>query len=125
MFIVMVIGEKRNLTSRFARTRADEAATIFRTMPRDYIVELTIQGFDDDPREIWDIPEARDYFIEFCERLEARGVQSSRILPQSLDVLRGCQATQDGKTVAVRGTQEDTIREGVEQVLAHLRRQPS
>jgi len=123
MFYLIVIGENGNLTEFTARQRAKPTALAINQMHADEVVELAIYGFDDDPREIWHIPEARDYFIAFVEEMLKHHVDLGRILPQSLMTVKACQAARAGKPVITTGTVEDTIREGVEQVMQRQRSQ--
>jgi hypothetical protein len=125
MFALMIIGGKGDLSEMRAHEVAGSVALAIQRMQPVDIVEFAIDGFDDDPREVWEIPEARDYFVTFAKRLAALRVDSERILPQSMDTIRACAAARAGRTITVSGTQEDALREGVEQVLAHGRKHRS
>ncbi len=121
MFILIVIGEKGNLSQQAARACAPSAARTINHMQPHEIAELAIYGYDDDSREIWNIPEARDYFITFFEEMTKYKVVLERVLPQTLMTVRACYAARAGKTVVTTGTVEDTMREGIEQALHHRR----
>ena len=99
------------------------APALKRLAPHD-LVEFAVYGYDDDSREVWDIPEARDYFIAFAAELHARGVSNEHILPQTSETIRCCLMAQAGHTIIPQGTKEDTVREGVQQVIAHLKKNP-
>jgi hypothetical protein len=61
--IIVQVGEKGDLT----RTHASAAATAIINARRAYpdaVVTLSFDGFDDDQREIWDIPQARTYLLD-------------------------------------------------------------
>jgi hypothetical protein len=122
MFALMIIGGKDDLSDARAQEVASSVAEAIYSMQPADLVEFAIDGFDDDPREIWDIPEAREYFVAFTKTLIALKVNVNNILPQTLDTIRACAAACDGQTVIVRGTREDALREGIEQVLAHERK---
>lgn len=119
MFVLIVIGEKGNLTEEIAKERAKITAQAINLLKPHELAELAIFGYDDDPRELWAIRESRDYFITFFEALVANNVITKRILPQTLTTIQACYAARSGKTVETYGTVEDTIRQSVEQVMQH------
>jgi hypothetical protein len=121
MYRPVIIGEKGNLSASVARRRARKLARVMGLVSPADVWELSIDGYDDDPRELWDIPEARDYFVTFADMLLAEGADFDRLLLQSREVIDCCRAAQAGRPVALKGTREDTIRDGVEQVLAQMR----
>jgi hypothetical protein len=54
------------------RSTAREAANAYRKTVAQYpkaIIYVTITGYDSDPREIWDIPEARDHIRYWAQYL--------------------------------------------------------
>jgi hypothetical protein len=125
MFALMIIGYKGDLSDERAQDVAQSIARVITAMKPQDLAEFAIHGFDDDPREIWDIPEARDYFIAFANELTACEVDLAQILPQTLDTITACFAARAGRTITVRGTVADSLREGVEQVLQHVRKHTS
>jgi hypothetical protein len=62
------IGTRGELTRELCREAADWTAKALDTQPGVMMV-LTVGGFHDDPREVLDIPEARQAFAWFGERL--------------------------------------------------------
>jgi hypothetical protein len=122
MFALIIIGEKGNLTEQVAKQRGAEVAAGINLMQPHEMAEFAIFGFDDDPREIWDIPETRDYFLAFAEALLENNVIQERILPQTWDTIKACHAVHAGKTVRTVGTVDDALREGIEQVMEHMRK---
>jgi len=53
-------------------------------------VVIHLGGFDDDPRELWDIPEARDFIGRFAEKTQAH--KHPAIDPMSRNLLLLCGA---------------------------------
>lgn len=104
---MIVIGERGNLSPPVAR---DRAKTLAATLPPEGLLDLAIFGFDHDSREIWDIPEARDYFIAFVDHLFVFGVSSDRLLPSTLQTLEGCRLAREGFHVIAGGTVEESFR---------------
>lgn len=69
--VMMVIGGKDHLTADFAH----EAATAFVLAHMNYPsaqLMISIDGFGDDRRELWDIPPAMEYLQLFCELVSDR-----------------------------------------------------
>jgi hypothetical protein len=121
MITVMIIGERGNLSRRLARRRARLAAKAIKRMPPHDVVDPSIFGYDADSRELWDIPEARDYFITFIDETTAQGIPLDRWLPQTHELLAVCRATQAGHRVGVKGTVADTMRDGIDQIVRYHR----
>lgn len=119
-YLLIEIGTKGKLSRQAARNKAHQLAQAMAVMPPTDVVDLSIGGFEDDPRELWEIPEARDFVVAFADALVAAGADMEHLLLQSHEVIACCRAAQAGKPVVIRGTREDTIREGVEQILSHL-----
>jgi hypothetical protein len=121
MLAMIVIGEKGNLSKSVARRRAKLTAEAIRLMPPYNAVELVVYGYDDDSREVWNIPEVRNYFIAFVEALIARGIPLQRLLPHTQDTVAVCYAVRAGRQVVALGTHADTVNQGIEQAVDHIR----
>jgi hypothetical protein len=67
--IVCEIATKGQITRDLVREGADWTAKSLDTQPGVLLI-LTVGGYDDDPREVLDIPEARQAFRWFGERLQ-------------------------------------------------------
>jgi hypothetical protein len=67
--MICEIGRKGEMTRDLCREAADWTAGALDTQP-GLLLALTVGGFDDDPREVLDIPEARQAFAWFGQRLE-------------------------------------------------------
>src|ERR1044072_1622898 len=96
MFGMIVIGEKGNLSQRTARKRARMMAPALKLLAPHDMVEFAVHGYDDDSREVWDIPQVRDYFVTFAEELRASGVADEHILPQTRQTIHCCFMAQAG-----------------------------
>jgi hypothetical protein len=119
--MLIEIGTKKQLSRQIARNNARALAQTMSLLSPTDVVDLSIGGFDDDPREIWEIPEARDFFVTFADTLLAARVDMERLLLQAREVIACCRAAQAGRPVVVTGTREDTVREGVEQFIMQMR----
>src|ERR1044072_8417028 len=102
----LIIGEKGKLSASTAQRRARKLAKAMALMPADDTMEFSVFGFDDDPRELWDIPEVRDYVVTFAATLVAEGGDLDRLLLQTRQVIACCRATPTGRTVLERGARE-------------------
>jgi hypothetical protein len=87
------IGVKGHLSDVAAFTAAFSFALAVLRMPEPQH-HLLIGGFDDDPREVWDIPEAREYLCQFSAALHTlfpdRHPGQWRLDDQSLGMLAMC-----------------------------------
>lgn len=63
--VMLVIGGRGELEERHVRNAADKYRDL-RALNPDAVVGLSLSGYDDDPREIYEIPEARDYVKRFA-----------------------------------------------------------
>lgn len=63
--IVMCIGAPGAMRPQDARKAAASFKLAVRRLPRSTYIAATIDGFDQDPREVYDIPAAAEQFREF------------------------------------------------------------
>ena len=56
-------------------------------------IVIHLGGYDDDPRELWNIPEARDFIRRFCEKTQAH--KHPALEPMSRNLLFACGADPD------------------------------
>jgi hypothetical protein len=118
--LAIIIGERGSLTRSTAQQRARLLAIVIQRQP-DEIIDLAVAGYDDDPRELWEIAESRDYLIAFAEALTQYGIALERLLPQSQTLIKVCQLAAAGIPVTAIGNYEDTIRESVDAILHRSR----
>lgn len=64
--IVMEIGGRGHLGDDVLHRMCRGPALAHRQSPQAMII-LTIGGYDEDPRELWQIPETREYIRNFCK----------------------------------------------------------
>jgi hypothetical protein len=86
------IGGAGELTSFNAMAAAEIVIMAMRRYPFADL-HLMISGFDDDPREVWDIPEAKDYFEMFVGAmfvLNAPPVMEWRMDKSTMGVIAMC-----------------------------------
>lgn len=62
-FIIIEIGSRGSLTHQDAFEAAKAVVSAHHIYP-DTEIQISIDGYDDDSRELWDIKETRDYVIE-------------------------------------------------------------
>jgi hypothetical protein len=84
--ILMVIGGRSDLSAR----RAGESAVSVKLVAEQYpdaSLSLHLDGYDTDPRELWEIPEAARFIRWFAMALESMGLPPrfhARLAPESI-----------------------------------------
>lgn len=84
--VLMVIGGKDDLSWKRARISAAQVKLIAERYP-EASLSLHLDGFDDDPRELFQIPEAARFIAEFAADLHSRGLPprfAQRLAPESI-----------------------------------------
>jgi hypothetical protein len=85
--IFVVIGGKSDLRPVRAAISAEQVKLIGTLQPRAAL-SLHLDGFEDDPRELWEIPEAALFIRQFAVALESLGLPPrfhERLAPGSID----------------------------------------
>ena len=72
-FFVIEIGSRDDLTEQRAAWAVDQLSGAMR-LRRKPTIEFTIGGYDEDPRELRDIPEVCNYILSFYEGLDPRWI---------------------------------------------------
>lgn len=85
-------------------------------------IDIAIGGYDNDPREIFQIPEARHFILEFAVALVKAGIPMGRLLPTSVRLVGYCVMTERGTDVAVTGEPEIDIVNDVKEHRERARR---
>ncbi len=65
------------------------------------VVAVSIGGYDDDPRELWDIEEARKYILRFAHLISTNGIRPSKLFYESWELIKACVAKEEGKSVSL------------------------
>jgi hypothetical protein len=102
--IAFTIGMRGALASREARIAAKAWRKMAAKYPKSIIV-LQIAGYDDDPREVWQIEEARDYYkrwARFAGLTSSTAAQATPLHDVSFGVLAICGAFSDIDPNSVR-----------------------
>lgn len=73
------------------------------------VIVLHLGGYDDDPRELWQIPEARDFIRRFAEKTKAH--EHPAVDPISRNLLLACGADPDLKVSVDMITVDDALRQ--------------
>lgn len=63
--VVVQIGDKKHLDDRTLREMQGAPAMVLQRYPQA-LVMLNIDGYDDDPRSLWDIPEVAAYIRRYA-----------------------------------------------------------
>lgn len=71
--VMMIIGGRTTCSRQRAIEAAHEVKTIGEQYP-DATLSLHLEGWDDDPRELWEIPEARKFMRQFALTLYVLGL---------------------------------------------------
>lgn len=58
--VLCEVGDAQHQTQEDARRAGEWVALVARTQPQA-VIRLMLGGYDDDPRSLWEIPEAADY----------------------------------------------------------------
>ncbi len=101
--VTVEIGRAGGLDNAAAVAAAVRMQHILKKLPLMTGVNFCVGGYDDDPRPICEIPEARQYVLRFVELLQALGIPSSRFLEDSLVLVYTCVAVEQGKSVIWNG----------------------
>lgn len=100
-FIILAIGVADDLSRAALKDAVAKTKSVNDRLPRSTALMLTLDGFDDDPRELWEIAEARDFLLAFAAGIIQAGIPLERFLPESVRLITACLATRRGKTVIV------------------------
>ncbi|MGY3615720.1 hypothetical protein [Bradyrhizobium sp. USDA 10063] len=71
-------------------------------------IVLHLGGYDDDPRELWEIPQARDFIRRFAEKTKAH--EHPALDPQSRTLLLACGADPDRIVGVIPISAEESLR---------------
>jgi hypothetical protein len=82
-------------------------------------VMLVMEGYDDDPRPLWEIPEARDFIRRFGEKTKAH--KHPALDPGSRNLLLLCGVEPTYQTVHVEITAEQSDRQTAEFLAARIK----
>jgi hypothetical protein len=72
-------------------------------------IVIHLGGYDEDPRELWQIPEARDFIFRFCEKTQAH--KHPALDPMSRNLLLLCGAEPDLHVGAIMIPAEESRRQ--------------
>jgi hypothetical protein len=111
--ISLVIGEAGKLGAEDLREAIQKVIMLIEHIPPTTAVDITLAGYNEDPREIFQIPEARRFILGFAMGLVEAGVPLQRLLPSSVDLIRLCLAAAKGQRVEVRDDPDHDITQEV------------
>jgi hypothetical protein len=98
-YLAVEIGMAGALNQQALREAIRHMQTIVARISPLTAIEFAIGGYDDDPREIYEIPEARAYLLGFALGMKRAGIPTDRFLPVSINVIRCCLAAERGEEV--------------------------
>ena len=90
-FITHGIGKRGDLTRQAAKAAAREWKECLRIAPKAHVI-LHIDGYDDDPRNLWEFDEVRKFVQQFARFAGINDVvdYSERLAEDSLALLAAC-----------------------------------
>jgi hypothetical protein len=89
-FIGIQIGEKGGLTDQDLLEAAGRTAGMLQCAQPTTPAMVSIDGYDDDPRELWEMSETRDYVLDFFALMMEQNIPPTRFHPLSLGLLMAC-----------------------------------
>lgn len=101
-YMGLVIGEAGQLDARHLRKSLQDVVRLIHNVAPTTAIDIAIAGYDEDPREIFQIPEARRYVIAFAVGLVEAKIPLERLLPISVQLISICLAAEKGQEVVVR-----------------------
>ena len=78
-----IIGRPESLSKRDAVESARQLKRLIRQISPHSPLGLAVTGYDDDPRELFEIEEVKQYLAWFATECDALGVDENRVLPGS------------------------------------------
>lgn len=117
-YMVLHIGDAADLSTEALDRLMPGVLVMLLATPATTAIDITISGYDDDPRELWEIPESRRFILEFAERILNNGIRLERFLPETVNLIAACHYTHRGKNVH-RVDPTETIEQ---QIKAHQER---
>lgn len=121
-YLPLEVGVKGKLTKPVARQVAKMILLVAANSAPTTPIEFGISGYDEDPREIPEIPEARNYFLLLAAELNKLGFDNDRLIKATRDVLAACQAVKNGAVFRTVRTLEQNVRDVVPEIVEHRER---
>jgi hypothetical protein len=89
------IGSAENLSKEALETSVKCILSIIDKSPNIQI-DITIGGYDDDPRELYEIEEVVNYVISFAKAMMNNNISSSQFLKDTIALISLCVAKKEG-----------------------------
>lgn len=115
-YLVVEIGTAGDLTDKALQ----EAVQLIENLSPMTAISICVGGYDHDPRELWNIPEALEHILKFARLMDERKIPPTRLLQESFEVIKGCYAKSLGKKVSVDGVDHPII-DDIKQYLDSLK----
>ena len=119
-FIVLAIAGKGDLSKAALQDAVAKTKFLNNRLSRSTALMLSLAGFDDDPRELWDIVEARNFLLAYATGIMAVGIPLERFLPESVNLIKACLAVRLGKQVTT--TDDDNLEREIQEHQERVRR---
>jgi hypothetical protein len=103
-WIGLEIGHADDLSDTTLHRMVRNVKALIQIVPSTTAIDISMGGYDEDPRGIFEIPEARRYVISFAAELMYAGVPLDRLLPTSVKVVELCLAAEQGRPVIISDT---------------------
>jgi hypothetical protein len=122
-YLALTIGHAGRLGAKDLRKAIKNGLLIIHRISPLTAIDIGIGGYDDDPREIWEIPEARRFVIGFANGLLTAGIPLDRLLPVSVHMIKVCLAAEHGQTITPTDEPEIDIGDQLREHQERARRQ--
>lgn len=100
-WIGLEIGHANDLSDTTLHRVVRSVKALIQIVPPTTAIDISIGGYDQDPRGIFEIPEARRYMISFAAELMYAGIPLDRLLPTSVKAVELCLAAEQGRPVII------------------------
>jgi hypothetical protein len=108
--LIFSVGAKDSLT----RKALSSAVLAWRALKikSDTAITMHFGGYDDDPRELWQIPEVRHFVQQFCAKTKAH--EHPQVEPQSRNWLLACGADPTLRVTVEMITEQESLAKSAE-----------
>lgn len=118
-YVGIQIGVAGQLDRKALRTAIRNTQKVIANVAPTTAIDIAIGGYDEDPREIYEIPEARRFVLGYAVGLTKAGIPLERLLPVSVHLIRLCVGAERGQKIILTDKPEIDIGE---QLKAHRER---
>lgn len=100
-FLGIQIGTAGSLDAKALQQAVTNTLIVIGTLSPLTGISVAVGGYDDDPREIFEIVEAREYVLDFFAGIIQAGVPIDRFLPDTIHLVELCYAAEKGMEIVL------------------------